>query len=82
VITSDLQKGRTDTDPATRAGYYEDLNRQFSKELYNLWTSWVVWSVSTSTKVHDIFGPPLPDGSAPNPGLATGHSMAGLFKTS
>jgi hypothetical protein len=38
--------------------------------------------VSTSPKIHDILGPPLPDGSAPNPGLATGHSMAGLFKTS
>jgi len=81
VINSDLQKGRTDTDPATRAGYYEDLNRQFSKQLYNLWTSWVVWAVSTSPKVHGILGPPLPDGSAPNPGLATGHSMAGLFVT-
>ncbi len=45
VINSDLDKGRTDPDPAKRAGYYEDLNRQFSKQLYNLWTSWVVWSV-------------------------------------
>src|SRR5262249_32532767 len=57
VINSDLQKGRTDTDPATRAGYYEDLNRQFSKQLYKLWTSWVVWAVSTSPKVHGILGP-------------------------
>jgi peptide/nickel transport system substrate-binding protein len=81
VINSDLQKGRVELDPTKRAGYYEDLNRQFSKQLYNLWTNWAVWAVATSPKVHGIFGPPLPDGSAPNPGLATGHSMAGLFIT-
>ena len=81
VINSDLQQGRTEIDPAKRAGFYEDINRQFSKQLYNLWINWAVWSVATDTKVHGIFGPPLPDGSAPNPGLATGHSMAGLFIT-
>jgi peptide/nickel transport system substrate-binding protein len=82
VINSDLQKGRVELDPTKRAAYYEDINRQFSKELYNLWQNFVVWAVASSTKVHGVFGPPLPDGSAPNPGLATGHSMAGLFKTS
>jgi peptide/nickel transport system substrate-binding protein len=81
VINSDLQKGRVEVDPAKRPGYYEDLNRQFSKQLYNLWQSWTLWAVATSPKVHNILGPPLPDGSPPNPGLATGHSMAGLFKT-
>jgi peptide/nickel transport system substrate-binding protein len=81
VINSDLQQGRSELDPAKRAAFYEDLNRQFSKQLYNLWINWAVWSVATDPKVHGIFGPPLPDGSAPNPGLATGHSMAGLFIT-
>ena len=81
VINSDLQKGRVEPDPQKRTGYYEDLNRQFSKQLYNIWINWTVWDVSTSPKVHGIFGPQLPDGSAPNPGLATGHSMAGLFVT-
>jgi peptide/nickel transport system substrate-binding protein len=82
VINSDLQKGRVELDPAKRAAYYEDVNRQFSKELYNLWQNWVLWAVASSPKVHGVFGPPLPDGSLPNGGLATGHSMAGLFKTS
>jgi peptide/nickel transport system substrate-binding protein len=81
-ITSDLEKGRGETDPAKRAALYEDLNRQFSKGLYNIWENWTVWSVSTSTKVHNVFGPDLPDGGGKaNPGLGTGHSMAGLFVT-
>jgi len=81
VINSDLEKGRVETDPAKRQAIYEDLNRQFSKQLYDIWTNWTVWAVATQTNVHGIFGPDLPDGSKPNPGLATGHSMAGLFVT-
>jgi peptide/nickel transport system substrate-binding protein len=80
-VNSDLQKGRTEPDPAKRKDIYEDLNRTLNKGLYDLWTNWTLWTVATSTKVHGVFGPPLPDGSKPNPGLATGHSMAGLFVT-
>jgi hypothetical protein len=57
------------------------LNRQFAKQLYDIWISWAVWSVATSTKVKGVFGPPLPDGSNPYPGLATGHPMLGLNLT-
>jgi peptide/nickel transport system substrate-binding protein len=81
TINADLDKGRTSTDEATRKAAYEDLNRQFSKELYNLWTSWTVWSVASLPKVHNVFGNDLPDGSKPFPGLATGHPMSGLFVT-
>jgi peptide/nickel transport system substrate-binding protein len=81
TISSDLEKGRVNTDPAQRRTAYEDVNRQFSKQLYNLWVNWTVWAVPTSTKVHGIFGPDFPDGSKPFPGLATGHPMSGLFKS-
>jgi peptide/nickel transport system substrate-binding protein len=81
-ISADLDKGRGEPDPAKRAAFYEDLNRQLAKQLYDIWINWTVWSVDTSTKVHGVFGPDLPDsGGKPNPGLATGHSMAGLFVT-
>ena len=81
TISADLDKGRTSSDPAVRKAAYEDVNRQFSKQLYNLWTDWTVWAVPTSTKLHGVFGPDLPDGSKPFPGLATGNPMLGLFKT-
>ena len=35
---------------AKRGGYYEDINRQFSKQLYNLWTNWSLWTVATATE--------------------------------
>ncbi|MEY2403557.1 MAG: peptide/nickel transport system substrate-binding protein [Acidimicrobiaceae bacterium] len=80
-ISSDQQKGRIETDPAKRAALYEDLNRQFSKQLYNEWLSWTVWAVPTATNVHGILGADLPDGSKPFPGLAAGHPMSGLYVT-
>jgi len=80
-ISGDLDKGRSELDPSKRAAYYEDLNRQFSKELYDLWMSWTLWAVATSTNVHGIMGPDLPDGSKPFPGLATGHPMSYIYLT-
>ena len=81
AINADLQQGRVETDPAKRKTIYEDLNRQFAEQLYDIWINWAVWSVATSTKVKGVFGPPLPDGSNPYPGLATGHPMLGLNLT-
>jgi peptide/nickel transport system substrate-binding protein len=81
-INKDLEQGRSETDPAKRQALYEDLNRTFSQQLYDLWFSWTVWAVPTATKVHGLFGPDLPDGGKPFPGLATGHPMLGLFVTS
>jgi len=78
-INSDLQKGRSETDASKRKALYEDLNKAFSDQLYDLWITWTVWAVPTQTKVHGLFGPDLPDGGKPFPGLATGHPMLGIF---
>ena len=81
TINADLEKGRVETDPVKRRAMYEDLNREFAKQLYDIWVSWGVWSVATSPKLHGVFGPPLPDGSSPYNGLAVGHPLLGLFVT-
>jgi peptide/nickel transport system substrate-binding protein len=81
VINSDLEKGRVEPDPQKRTAYYEDLNRQFSKQLYNIWINWTVWAIGSSPKLHGITGPQLPDGSAPDPNVATGFPISGLFVT-
>jgi peptide/nickel transport system substrate-binding protein len=78
-ISADLDNGRSELDPAKRAAYYEDLNREFSKQMWNLWTVWTLWSIATTPKVHGIMGPNLPDGSAPFPGLATGNPMTTIW---
>jgi peptide/nickel transport system substrate-binding protein len=81
VINSDLEQGRVEPDPAKRAGFYEDLNREFAKQLFNIWESWTVWAVASSPKVHGIIGPTLPDGSKPDPTMATGFPVSSIFVT-
>jgi peptide/nickel transport system substrate-binding protein len=39
----------------------------------------VEWSVGTATDVHGVYGPDLPAGGKPFPGLATGHPVLGLW---
>ncbi len=81
IINSDLEKGRVEPDPTKRAGYYEDINREFSKQLYNLWIDWTNWAIGSSPKVHGIIGPQLPDGSKPDSTVATGFPVSAIFVT-
>ncbi len=78
-----LDEGRVETDQEVRRGIYEDLNRYFAKSLYNLWSTWVPWTVATADDVewgpNGIYGPDLPDGSEPAEGLAAGHPVTGMW---
>jgi peptide/nickel transport system substrate-binding protein len=74
-----LDQGRVEADPAARAAIYEEINREFAREFYNLWLTWTEWTVATAPEVRAIAGPPNPDGSGPFPGLADGHSLAGAW---
>jgi peptide/nickel transport system substrate-binding protein len=80
-LNSDLDKGRSEPDVEKARALYEDVNRQFAKNAYNIWMSYTIWSVATSKNVHNIFGATLPNGDKPNPGLANGHAMSGIFVT-
>jgi len=74
-----LEEGRAEPDPAKREQIYEDLNRRFADQLYNLWSFWTLWAIGTDTDVHGLLGPDLPDGSHPLPGVANGHAVDGLW---
>ncbi len=74
-----LLEGRAERDVTERQRIYGEINQRFATELYNIWMQWTQWTVATSPNVHGIMGPALPDGAAPFPGLATGHSVAGLW---
>lgn len=80
-INALLEQGRAESDPAVRLDIYENLNREFAKKLWNLWSSYTLWAVASQPNINGVFGPPLPDGSAPADGLATGHSVIGLWKS-
>ncbi len=74
-----LDEGRSEPDPAAREQIYQDLNREFGEQVHGMWFTYTVWAIVERANVHGILGPELPDGSQPNPGLATGHSLLGLW---
>jgi peptide/nickel transport system substrate-binding protein len=74
-----LARGRVSDDPAERQQIYEDLNREFADELYNVWMNWSIWTIATANDVRGVFGPDLPDGSGPFPGLAVGNPVSGMW---
>jgi peptide/nickel transport system substrate-binding protein len=74
-----LEQGRVETDAARRTAIYEDVNRLFGERVYNVWQSYTRWVVATAPDVHGVLDTPLPDGSAPAPGLSAGHSLASTW---
>jgi len=74
-----LDEGRVATDPAERRATYEELNRYFAEQLYNVWTVWTNWTVATAPEVRGIQGPELPDGSPPAEGFVDGHPVSGVW---
>lgn len=74
-----LEQGRVETDPDRRTRIYEDVNRLFGERVYNLWQAYTRWAIATGTDVHGVLDTPLPDGTAPAPGLSAGHSLASTW---
>ncbi len=81
TINADLERAARRPIPPPQGSAYEDVNRAARQAAVRPVTNWTVWATPSSTKLHGVFGPDLPDGSKPFPGLATGHPMSGLFKT-
>ena len=77
-----LDAGRVEPEGPDRDAIYEDLNRRFASEVYNIWLSTTIWAVATQDDVQAILGGPLPGGEAPFPGLATGHMVDGIWMAS
>ena len=73
-----LDEGRTNPDDAARKGIYEDLNRRFGEEVWNIWIYYTPWTVATATDVHGVPGEG-PTSADPFPGLAAGHPVAYMW---
>jgi len=90
-----LDEGRSETDPAKRKALYEELNNRMGEQVFDLWTWFTPWAVVAQPNIHGILGPALPgdditkpvpaagadDAHSPSLGLATAHSLIGLWKT-
>ena len=88
-----LDEGRSEADPAKRKAIYQDLTRRMATQVHGIWSWYTPWAVAESANVHGLLGPPLPGEDAskpgdaatddkarqPNTGLATGHSLIGLW---
>ena len=88
-----LDEGRAEADDDARAEIYQDLQRQMGTEVYGIWGWYTPWAIVLGPNVHGVVGPPLPgedhtqpgDESTDDPtrqpslGLATGHSLLGLW---
>jgi peptide/nickel transport system substrate-binding protein len=79
VINKDFDAARVSTNDAQRKSLYEDINREFTKQLWNLWAQYTLWTVAYKPNAHGVLGPPLPDGTKPFEGLPTGHPVSGLW---
>ena len=78
-INALLDEGRSSADPQRRQEIYEELNREFARELYSAW-GWISESaIATSPQVQGVMGPANPDGSEPYLPLTDGHSVAGTW---
>lgn len=73
-----LAEGRAEPDPEVRDGIYQEINRELSTEAYQVWHNWVPWMIAGEPGMTGVMGPPLPDGSGPFPGLASGHNLETL----
>ena len=62
-IDADLKTGRQSADPAARKTAYQDIGKQFAKDVPYLWLNETVWQVGTKKNVHNLGGWTLPDGS-------------------
>jgi len=80
VINKDLDVGRSTADPEKRRAAYEQINRQFAKEVWNVYLWYAPWAVAEASNVHGILGPPLPDDGGKAPGrIVTGHPLLGIW---
>jgi peptide/nickel transport system substrate-binding protein len=79
VINKALEDGRSATDVAQRTKDYEDVNREFAKQVYDAWGWYSDWTVPAQNNVHGIGNLPLPNGDQPFPGFTSGIDPAGVW---
>ena len=80
IIDRALDTGRQTADKGKRRAGYEAINRQFAKEVWNVYLWFTPWTVAEAANVHGILGPNLPgDGGPPSVRLVTGHSLLGIW---
>jgi peptide/nickel transport system substrate-binding protein len=77
VIDENLGIIRSSQDPAERQEAAETINRQFGEQVYDIWTSWVIWAIPYQDRVHGVqTAVVMPDG---DPSTVTGIGFTGAI---
>jgi len=64
VINENLDIVRESQDEAERQAAAEAINQRFGEQVYNIWTSWVIWAIPYQPRVHGVQTPvAMPDGT-------------------
>jgi ABC-type transport system substrate-binding protein len=68
IVDENLEKQRTEIDPAKRKEYAENVNRQMAGECYQFAGSWTIWGTPHSPKVQGLGSHTFPDGTSSRDG--------------
>ena len=88
IINKAFERARATDDQTVRKAAYEEINKEFAKQLWDGWGFWTLWSIPSQSNVHGILGPNLPtatavdastDGDTPFQGLSSGDDLSGLW---
>jgi peptide/nickel transport system substrate-binding protein len=76
-IDRNLDIIRESQDDAERQAAAEEINRIFGEQVYNIWTSWVIWAIPYQSRVHGVQTPVvMPDGT---PSTVAGIGFTGAI---
>ena len=78
IISKDFEKARGTDDVAVRTAAYQDMNREFAKQVWEGWGYWSLWTMPSQTDVKGIYGPNLPTATSPDAGPAGDQPFTGL----
>jgi peptide/nickel transport system substrate-binding protein len=74
-----LDEGRGQSDPAQQKSTYEQLNKIFGAQAYNIWSYYDNWLVVGRSNVRGLAGPPLPDGGGQAAFVYGRHPLLGIW---
>ena len=78
VINEAFEKARASDDPTVRQTAYEDINKEFAKQLWDGWGFYTLWTVPSQTNVRGVAGPTLPSATSPDANADGGTEFTGL----
>ncbi len=82
VIDENFDTIRQSGDEDERKEAAEAINRRFGEQVYDLWTSWAVWSIGHKPEINGIAAGALPDGSPSTISGGAAHQIAQIWKES